>query len=153
MSVVDVVEFLTARLDEDEQAARAATSGEWAAQAQTGPGADPDDFWEVIAQQVDRNLLLRVATHGYEGGGIERADDARHIARHDPARVLADVAAKRAILALHSGVIVCDVCRDISPYLAAGDSGGAPWPCDTILLLAQPFADHPDFDPAWKAET
>lgn len=39
-----------------------------------------------------------VVGHGYEGGGCERVQDARHIARHDPAAVLRRIAADRKLL-------------------------------------------------------
>jgi hypothetical protein len=56
------------------------------------------------------------------------------------ARVLAECEAKRRIVAL---------AVDYSPELEHGDNGE--WALDsTLLLLAQPHADHPDFDPAWR---
>lgn len=88
--------------------------------------------------------------------------DAEHIARHDPARVLADVAAKRAILDLHrprvpygyghsldemlaDGSAACSVCGD-----QGVDITTVYHPCDTLLVLARVWAEHPDFAPAWR---
>jgi hypothetical protein len=62
------------------------------------------------------------------------AGDAAHVIRHDPARVLREVAAKRAILELHA---------------QGTDWDGEPWPCSTIRALIAIWRDHPDFDPAW----
>ncbi|MFF2077175.1 DUF6221 family protein [Kitasatospora sp. NPDC058162] len=63
---------------------------------------------------------------------------ATHIARHDPARVLREVAAKRRILARH----------------APGPAGACRhdrnrWPCADVRDLLPPYADHPDFHPRW----
>lgn len=79
---------------------------------------------------------------------------ARHIARHDPARVLVGVAAKRAVLAEHprheaGGHAVCGRCIDRGSW---GDEG-EPWPCQTVRALAAEFADHPDHSSAWGLET
>lgn len=72
---------------------------------------------------------------------------AEHIARHDPARVLAECAAKRAIVELHWTAIDQTGAVDGPPL--CNECGGDYWPCQTLRLLALPFASHPDFDPAW----
>ncbi len=96
----------------------------------------------------------------------------------DPTRVLADIAAKRQILAEHAPVLrtvewdhdqtgkgealCCARCQnadhsDWNP--PAGQAFGLPdgfvtpyvlAPCLTLYLLAAPFVGHPDFDPAWR---
>lgn len=78
----ELVEWLRGQLADDEKTARAATPGPWSARFQdTGAVVDPG-----------------VAFDREEGGvGWE---DAVHIARHDPAAVLADIDAKRAVLDL-----------------------------------------------------
>src|SRR5258708_32649943 len=87
----DLAAFLTARLDEDEVAAKAAMNVY---------GAD----WN--AQTGSEYLPARV----YGKGGRDRpvADTSRaypadHIGRHDPARGLGEVQAKRAILTAWEG--------------------------------------------------
>lgn len=67
--------------------------------------------------------------------------DARHVLRHNPPRVLAEVASKRSILGEH--LIGNDRCDEYATSILDA-------PCPTILALAQPYADHPDFDPAWR---
>lgn len=64
----------------------------------------------------------------------------------DEARLLAEVAAKRAVLELHEpydseehGGLACWTCGP----------GGFPYPCVTLRALVQPFAGHPDFNPGW----
>ncbi|MCQ4207938.1 DUF6221 family protein [Streptomyces longispororuber] len=69
---------------------------------------------------------------------------ALHVTLHDPARALREVEAKRRVLARHT----------LSP--ATGDPelpwdnrddcqfDGETWPCEDLLDLASPYADHPD---------
>jgi hypothetical protein len=61
-----------------------------------------------------------------------------------PTRVLAEVEAKRRIVDLAAGMLAA----------AKGDSevdhyGGLSAAEETLLLLAHPFRDHSDFNPAW----
>ena len=63
-----------------------------------------------------------------------------HIARHDPARILREVAAKRALMASHD--IGHDPC----------EAHGAMYesvPCDVILHLAAVYSSHPDYQQEW----
>jgi hypothetical protein len=63
-----------------------------------------------------------------------------HIARHDPARVLAEVEAKRRIVEMGASYV---------PELEHGDNGE--WALDaTLRLLALPYADHPDYRQEWR---
>ncbi|MFG2722699.1 DUF6221 family protein [Streptomyces sp. NPDC048416] len=72
------------------------------------------------------------------------AELAEHIGRHDPARVLAEIEAKRQLLdryeAMESGVLVMIGVESIlSEYRR-------------VLLpsLALPYADHPDYREEWR---
>jgi len=136
----DLVQFLRARLDEDEQAAAAASDGPWTPWRKArlhGLG------------QLEHAVML-------PGDGIgSRATivtaswlDAEHIARHNPARVLAEVDAKRRILDLHEAAEFeyadADVC------LSCDSGGPLPYPCPTVRLLALPYADHPDYHDEWR---
>lgn len=64
------------------------------------------------------------------------------------AKVLAECEAKRRIVDLHSGN------AEWCGWTQGGDGVHGEWggACDTLLALAQPYADHPDFDPAWRLE-
>lgn len=80
----DLVAFLKSCVDEDERVAKAATSGPWSA-VESYP-----DAWVI------NGPTYNIASEGRDGD-ISSGDSA-HIARHDPARVLAEVAAKRRII-------------------------------------------------------
>lgn len=153
--MTDVVAFLIARLAEDEQIARDAgfsqqsktRQQEWIAQATEWPGGE-HPFLDGV-KVTDR---MGIATFVANGGAR-----AEHVARHDPARVLAEVAAKRAILAEHKHAPATEPSTDdFGCQICAYDRGdcvlyGWGW-CNTVRLLAAPYADHPDYDPAWRVE-
>jgi hypothetical protein len=63
-----------------------------------------------------------------------------------------DVEAKREILAKHhpgryGECVACDV-----GALSCGCCGFGEFPCDTVALLARPFADHEDYAALFDAE-
>jgi hypothetical protein len=132
--VSDLVEFLRARLDEDEATAHAANTDD----ARTPYGDRrmapvPPRGWGVLVE-------------GYLGGPI-----GEHCARHHPTRVLAEVKAKHARLARHAPEWRegrnadgderegwwCSHCDD-------------PFPCIDLRLDAAVYADHPDYRREWK---
>ncbi|WP_141746624.1 DUF6221 family protein [Streptomyces sp. LUP30] len=133
-----LVEFLRARLDEDEALAREAPPGPW-----------------YIGNAVDPTQPCSVHTFP----GVRLVADglnwlvAEHIARQNPSRVLADVAAKRAIVDEHPDVNDgdCGICvTGRWGYPTHGGSSPQRHPCRTLRLLAAPFAAHPDYDERWK---
>lgn len=107
-----IVEFLTARLDEDERIA-----GEL----------------EASGFNADDGRVLDVPPF---------SDGTKWPRRWNPVRVLDEVAAKRATLAY-----LTEMGR-----VVAGPT--ELWHANvyehTLHLLAQPYAKHPDFNPAWK---
>lgn len=135
----DVVQFVRARLDEDEQAARAATPGPWA--------IDSEIHAETVhsAGGID---VVAGSRWGGEASVFESTEDAAHIVRWDPARVLADVDAKRRILAWHSRTDDVFMCGTDGGFVTFCRCGGEP-PCDTVRLLSSPYRDHPDYQPEW----
>jgi hypothetical protein len=121
--------FLRARLDED---AELAASGEtWSAFDETQGTRRVD---------VDHSIERVVAcTRSWRG---------LHIARHDPAHVLAEVEAKRRILS----EVVPEI--DGMEDRIDGEWGvGDPTERESVALLrllALPYADHPDYRQEWK---
>lgn len=81
---MNIVEFIEARIDEDEQAARAARPGPWIA-----------DGWGDGPKIGDSNLMVPVRGGGPSADFIPD-EDSEHIARHDPARALRQCKALRA---------------------------------------------------------
>lgn len=135
---VDIVTFLRARLDEDQSIAEAATAGPWE--------VDDEQYAEQI-RAADGASPVAGSRWGGEASVFESTEDAVHIARHDPARVLADVVARRAILAQHhrvewSGPAGCGTCSTEGVELVL-------WPCLTVRALAVPYAGHPDHYSGW----
>ncbi|MFI9813604.1 DUF6221 family protein [Saccharothrix variisporea] len=110
----DLVAFIDARLDEDADLARRCDGGDDCGQ------------WVARGHTVD---FCQVDLPGFH------PTIARHVARHDPARVLREVAAKRRVLRRHRPERVGDrvVCR----------VDGDPFPCADVRDLAAPYADHP----------
>lgn len=76
-----------------------------------------------------------------------------HVARHDPARVLREVAAKRAILDYDVEPPNGFRTGNTQVRGAEGGTGRAPRVLTVIvsivLDLAVVWSDHPDYDPAW----
>jgi hypothetical protein len=119
----DLVAFLNARLDEDEATAKASVMPEWMI-------SESGEFGYIVA-------AVGTETTGESIADAWQEDVAVHIARHDPARVLREVEAKRAMLA--------ELTR---------------WPFDYrpgcndpirlfVHLLAAPYSDHPDWRAQW----
>jgi hypothetical protein len=62
------------------------------------------------------------------------------------ARVLAECEAKRRVVKEHRQVKGESACR----CCFGGFTSPGKWPCTTLQLLATPYIDHPDYDPAWR---
>lgn len=127
-----IVEFLEARLDEDEEVARDAAGWD-------SSGSIRDEgLWRRDGVNSVIDSARRMVVYG--DGSAPDDSQAAHIVRHDPARVLREVAAKRAIMAEHG--IDQDPCD-------AHDAMYESAPCDVILNLAAIYLDHPDYQAEW----
>lgn len=116
-----LVEFLTARYYEDEAIARAV----------------PFEHYEAVEYLWETKYLQLTCDNGETGATSEmNAHIADHAARHDPARVLADIAAKRRLLESHDDALLEG--DEVSMWMAR--------------CLAAPYADHPDYNPAWAVD-
>lgn len=176
----DIVAFIRQRLEDDERMARACGDGvTWSVMHRSdwrtgdSDALDPDcaasncDCCGIDGDNADSSAGMRI----YDEGGHDNAD-AEHIARHDPARVLREVEAKRRILAFHRHLrftepldinskfeedrrpafdeapryVGCEVCSFDSRYEEVYPS----WWCAHVRLLALPHADHPDYRTEWS---
>lgn len=133
----DLIAFITARLDEDEQAARAVGMPDiWRA----------DSSW--AAELLNPLPSQRQAHPGYVPM-ITQAD-LDHIARHDPARVLREVEAKRRIIEAAEEASGLDIQVDGSFRVGRRDTTAEPYIGDVILrALAAAWSDHPDYRQEW----
>lgn len=129
-----IEEFIAARLDEDEAAACAATRSASGADWHYGSAeyAQPGQGWVHNAGGV-------VLTFDREGEGAVAEPVGIHIARHDPARVLRQVAALRRLVALHRRRIEQGWGYH-SDEIVSADLGP----------VAAIWSGHPDFQPEWN---
>lgn len=142
----DLAAFLLARYDEREELARDASRRRgpvWAVKDEPVRrwGEDPQD---VIILARGKPIIK-----AYEdNGGILVAE---HIAAHDPASVLADLASKRAIVAMHTQIDYLppwgEPDGDELPCLGGGFSDGY-W--TALVHLTAPFREHPEYDLRWE---
>lgn len=124
----DLVEFLRARFAEDERVALAVSTGpnvpeKWTA-SQYREGVRP---WRIDGQC---SLVVEAVC----------GPDATHMVRHDPARILAEVKAKREVVRLAARA---------HDYQETFMSGFAAAMEEALRLFALPYADHPDYEPDW----
>jgi hypothetical protein len=129
--VDDLVQFLRDRLDETAAKARAAAE-------ELGADWYYDDGFVLARREGDQ-----VVTGSQDFLERERGE---HIALHDPARVLAEVEAKRRLVDefAQTGSVPDTPERRASPHWR-GDFGYLQGLARAVHLLALPYADHPDY--------
>lgn len=183
--MTDLAAWLRERLDEDEAWARAACQAYAYTSAPTlpeggvhwrwvaGPSWDtvtPDPVTDyeglvgfdeghvnlatVEKWPTDRPGRLMPRTYAAEIVEMD-SSAAGHIVRWDPARVLAEVEAKRRILDLHAPSADGSECEYCSNLCHSGSGlwcpdPHAPYPCETVRLLALPYADQPGYLEEWR---
>lgn len=148
--MTDIVEFLTARLDEDEAIATAAKWKHWVPGSGLHPAsvetAEPQAGWHGERATV-ANLMATV-------GKVQRErQHAVHIARHDPARVLREAAAKRKLLEWCAKAVGSDwsAYNEDRPLPEQIQNLATNAAIDMALrVMAAPYADHSDYDPDWR---
>lgn len=126
------MDFLRARLDEDEGYARSAFAEHNDAEPQWS------EIWSGALQiGPDEDLLI-----------TNDAPVSRFMARNDPARVLADVEAKRRIIDQYEASVRADVEEtDLEERWVTNGVRNALG--QVVLSFAQPYADHEDFQSEW----
>ena len=137
-TTLTLTDFLLARIAADEAVAREGGEAPWVSMetppwVHVDPAAIREEKWRFGKQG-----RVAVADHGAH---------AAHIARHDPARVLAECEAKRRIVAAHVTHPVHAV--DSGEYVGDGCSCGYPFPCVTLRALASVYADREGFREEW----
>lgn len=150
---VSIVEFLEARLSEEQAIAEAAPGGEWTACTEDSiAGASVyDEQWVLLyPMHYDHDNALSNQPGATGPMYIERSRDelAAHIARHDPARVLAEIAAKRKVLEFWA---IWNE-PDSDGHLRADTWAQATRHAIKIVMyqLALIHSDHPDYDERWR---
>jgi hypothetical protein len=174
-----LTEFLAARLDEDARSALAASS-EWDRQAaepehwrwECSEDDTPLDVNLAIASNaefLDHGEHFRVGLRSLESYPSTSVPEmrplvhlvisdeevspqvARHIARHDPARVLREVEAGRrlvmALIAAERYRAGADSLGNLAGSYAAGEHAGL---MRAAEFRAAVYDDHPDYDEAWR---
>jgi hypothetical protein len=129
---IPLVEFLTTRLDEDEQTARLAARMAAAQQVKVDAG---DESMTTRLMPLLNDMLDDEAVRAY------LLDPPRHAGANDPARMLREVEAKRAIV------------ESAAMPVAATQEARLGWEAqgDTILrALATVYSDHPDYRDEWR---
>lgn len=131
----ELVAWYRQQLDDDERAAKAAGRRRWTSDTQITTTRDDAGVW-VLGEDGDP---VAVARHAFDESGesVSPHDTGGHIARHDPAAVLADVEAKRAVL---------ELCVTETP-----DTGGRPLALRTVRLLARAYRHRPGWKTEWEA--
>ncbi|WP_031051159.1 DUF6221 family protein [Streptomyces sp. NRRL F-5650] len=134
----EFLQWLREQLDDDERTARAATDGPWTTMGQ-----------RVLDPSPPSNRLGIGMAVGHAAASADYNETAEHIARHDPARVLAEVEAKRGVLRQYT-----DLREQVRNPVSAenrsraralqGEIG------DVLRLLALPYADRPGYRDEWR---
>lgn len=126
-----LVEFLLEQIAEDQAVAEAAVmeGHEWGGARWMVPEGTMTD--QVC---IDNGRRWGGATVVYDEGSPS-AEQAAHIARHDPARVLAECEAKRA---------------QIDHLVRSMESDYAPWNEQQLRIMAVVYADRPGYREEWR---
>lgn len=167
-----LIAFLNARLDEDEEMAREASGGTVIGEPGNWDTAPTGDEWEAsLSDEGDLELLVALRTElprppdvmsGYWGAVIAYVPDEhepdvappiadlRHAARHDPARVLREVAAKRSAVEEYQAVLEDVDSRDGREFDDAGYGRAMVSSLRGVLkAMADVYSDHPEYQKEW----
>ncbi len=137
-----LVDFLRARLDEDEAVAKAAADDGGAPWALSDYVDRVGDTAQDVVTLRDAQGETLAANNNYGDLGD---DEIRHIARWDPARVLAEIDAKRQIVDEYAAIDVdANRLNDAAMHLTWTLLG------NVVRELAVPYASHTDYRPEWR---
>ena len=126
----DLAAFLLARVAEDEAVAREVLEKVKPGASLYGIPTSP-----IYVEDAEGSAASSFFDRDYGQGGYTIT----------AARVLAECEAKRQIVEVHSvGAMACYWTQDSMSVHEPGEA------CETLRHLALPYAEHPDFDPAWR---
>lgn len=170
----DLASWLLARLDEEQAEIERMRDAVWPEFVAVVPSADPgppdegEPMGSVSVAPQYTKMYGRVWNPAQASGlnfdnGWRLHESAIVVWSPDVAqRRLAEVEAKRRIVKLHNpaawsdrstadefGRSNCPACRE-DTYHPGHPYRPAPYPCDTLLALTQPYADRKDFRQEWK---
>lgn len=162
----DIVAFIRARLDEDEAMARVTTPvpvfGEWKAAQAKHPRSEDEPI--SIVQGRDEH---QPDYEGYSSGNPvivtgagwpdepDNEANLRHIARHDPARVLRGVEAKRRMIDEIFRYEECidgewGCCHEAEAIAAGECKRNNRRIIPALKIIASEWSDHADYREGWK---
>ena len=138
----ELLEFIEARLQDDEQAASQCVERDWSFSGSN---------CHVLAERSANGSFRTIAwcANGYD----DDFSNSIHIANYDPARALREVQSKRRALARHH--------RDrYGVCVGCGWSGNldearidATEECPELLDMASVWSDHPAYRPEWSLDS
>lgn len=154
--------WLRAQLDQDERIAQAASAGPWTADPPgkfQDPFQDPDD---IPVYDATGNAICCSPDDFVRGG--HSAADAEHITTWNPARVLTEIKAKRAVLDALVIALTCDEANNLeyAAWLNGENPPNVERPHITgrikglqhaAQLLAQAYAGRVGWKPEWSMTT
>lgn len=165
----ELVRWLGEQLDEDERSAKGATPGPWRYNPDKHHHLAGTPMFEeaVFAGQPGGDAICVAGTGGTDDPQSMR--DAAFIARHDPARVLREIDAKRQLVAEtlaephlyneEDNWYTCAALVDQDGEPVCLNDSRAPGPCDCgrdarvgrrLRLLALPYAGRPGYRAEWR---
>ncbi|MFF8618955.1 DUF6221 family protein [Streptomyces sp. NPDC015350] len=166
-----IADFNDARLDEDEMVARAASGATVIGEPGTWRPSPMGDEWEAhISEHGDEELLVALrpglprppeVMGGRWGAVVAATSDPAdpdadspmpafvHAARHDPARVLAEVRAKR-LLNESWRRLIAEIDADPDPERQERLAGTRHDLDQVARHLAAAHDKHPDYRPEWR---
>lgn len=137
----DIIEFLRARYDEDEQIALDAYGARW----EVGPTFGALNNRVYVREEGDPiDSVGTCVIAGQVANVPQFRDNAQHIARWDPARVLAEVEAKRQVID-HAELWAATLHETPEGWTEAATTAYRMAMAWTLNLLAATYADHPDY--------
>jgi hypothetical protein len=139
--LIELIEWLRTQFDEDERAAieaARAIADHTYAPVEVDQHAEAARHWHA-RRWLYQSKISAAGEKDWQGGSPEVTDSVwtevgEHIARHDPARVLREVEAKRRIVDL------------FGPRHERHD----PDAFDLLMLLALPYSDRPGYQKVWR---